>query len=141
MKEPKESTIGGVARAAGVNVETVRYYQRMGLVPVPKRVYGSFREYPQEIATRVRFIKRAQQLGFTLAEVKQLLALEDGQNCGQARGLAVEKLASVEARIADLGRMRRTLKDLISRCGTAGERVHCPIIDALAHGGITVLTE
>lgn len=133
MKHPKDSTIGGVARAAGVNVETVRYYQRVGLVPVPQRRHGGFREYPPEIAARVCFIKRAQQLGFTLAEVKQLLALEDGRNCGKARGLAMEKLAGVEARIADLGRMRRTLKDLISRCGTAGERVHCPIIEALAH--------
>ena len=132
MKEPKESTIGGVARAAGVNVETVRYYQRMGLVPVPKRVYGSFRNYPPEIATRVRFIKRAQQLGFTLAEVKNLLALEDGQSCSKAQGLAAMKLAAIEARIADLNRMRRTLKDLIAQCGAGGGRVRCPIIETLA---------
>lgn len=135
MKEPKESTIGGVARAAGVNVETVRYYQRMGLVPVPLRRQGGFREYPQDVAARVCFIKRAQHLGFTLAEVKNLLALEDGGSCGQARGLAMEKLASVEAKITDLNRMRRTLKDLISRCGTAGETVRCPFIDALADDG------
>jgi MerR family mercuric resistance operon transcriptional regulator len=133
MKEPKESTIGGVARAAGVNVETVRYYQRMGLVPVPKRVYGSFREYPPEIATRVRFIKRAQQLGFTLAEVKKLLALDDGQSCSKAQGLAAMKLAAIEARIADLNRMRHTLKNLIAQCGAGGGRVSCPIIETLAH--------
>ena len=135
MKEPKESTIGGVAHAAGVNVETVRYYQRTGLVPVPKRAYGSFREYPPEIATRVRFIKRAQQLGFTLAEVKNLLALDDGQSCGKAQSLAAKKLATVEARIADLNRMRRTLKNLIAECGAAGGRVRCPIIETLAHDG------
>jgi MerR family mercuric resistance operon transcriptional regulator len=134
MKEPKESTIGGVARAAGVNVETVRYYQRMGLVPVPKRAYGSFRNYPPEIVTRVRFIKRAQHLGFTLAEVKSLLALDDGQSCGKAQGLAATKLAVIEARIADLNRMRRTLKDLIAQCGAGGGRVRCPIIETLAHG-------
>lgn len=134
MKEPKESTIGGVARAAGVNVETVRYYQRMGLVPVPKRVYGSFRDYPPEIATRVRFIKRAQQLGFTLAEVKNLLALEYGQNCTKAQGLAATKLTTIEARIADLQRMRRTLKDLIGQCSAGGGMVKCPIIETLAHG-------
>ena len=133
MKEPKESTIGGVARAAGVAVETVRYYQRMGLVPVPKRVYGSFREYPPEIATRVRFIRRAEQLGFTLAEVKNLLALEDGRSCSHAQGLAAMKLASVESRIADLNRMRRTLKNLIAQCGVDGGRVRCPIIETLAH--------
>ena len=132
MKEPKESTIGGIARAAGVNVETVRYYQRMGLVPVPKRVYGSFREYPPEIATRVRFIRRAQQLGFTLAEVKNLLALDDGRSCSQAQGLAAMKLASVESRIADLNRVRRTLKVLIAQCSTAGGRLRCPIIETLA---------
>jgi MerR family mercuric resistance operon transcriptional regulator len=135
MKEPKESTIGGVARAARVNVETIRYYQRMGLVPVPKRVYGSFRDYPAEITTRVRFIKRAQQLGFTLAEVKSLLALEDGQSCSKAQGLAAMKLAAIEARITDLNRMRRTLKDLIAQCGAGGGRVRCPIIETLGHDG------
>ena len=135
MKEPKESTIGGVARAAGVNVETVRYYQRMGLVPVPKRAYGSFREYRPEIATRVRFIKRVQQLGFSLAEVKNLLALDDGRSCSKAQGLAAEKLATVEARIADLRRMRGTLKDLIAQCDAGGGRVKCPIIETLAHDG------
>jgi MerR family mercuric resistance operon transcriptional regulator len=132
MKEPKESTIGGVARTAGVNVETVRFYQRMGLVPVPKRAYGSFRDYPPEIATRVRFIKRAQQLGFTLAEVKNLLALEHGQSCSKAQGLAAMKLVAIEARIADLNRMQRTLKDLIAQCGAGGGRVKCPIIETLA---------
>jgi len=132
MKEPKESTIGGVARAAGVNVETVRYYQRLGLVPVPKRAYGRFRDYPPEIATRVRFIKRAQQLGFTLAEVKNLLALEHGQSCSKAQGLAAMKLVAIEARIADLNRMQRTLKDLIAQCGAGGGRVKCPIIETLA---------
>ena len=134
MKEPKESTIGGVARAAGVNVETVRYYQRTGLVPVPKRVFGGFREYPPEIVTRVRFIKRAQQLGFTLAEVKNLLALEDGQNCIEARELAATKLETIEARIADLSRMRRTLRNLINQCGAGGGKISCPIIDSLARG-------
>jgi MerR family mercuric resistance operon transcriptional regulator len=133
MKEPKESTIGGVARAAGVNVETVRYYQRTGLVPVPKRVFGSFREYPPQIVTRVRFIKRAQQLGFTLAEVKNLLALEDGRSCRKAQSLAVMKLETIEARIADLNHMRRTLKDLIARCVAGGGKVRCPIIDTLGH--------
>jgi MerR family mercuric resistance operon transcriptional regulator len=134
MKEPKESTIGGVARAAGVSVETVRYYQRTGLIPVPKRAYGSFRNYPPEIATRVRFIKRAQQLGFALAEVKNLLALGDGRNCSKAQGLAAAKLAAIEARIADLNRMRRTLEDLIAQCGAGGGRVRCPIIDSLVYG-------
>ena len=135
MKEPKDSTIGGVARFAGVNVETVRYYQRMGLVPVPKRAYGRFREYPPEIATRVRFIKRAQMLGFTLAEVKNLLALEDGRSCSKAQSLAAMKLATVETRFADLNRMRRTLKNLIAQCGVGSGRVRCPIIETLAHDG------
>jgi MerR family mercuric resistance operon transcriptional regulator len=133
MKVAKESTIGGVARAAGVNVETVRYYQRTGLVPVPNRAYGSFREYPPEIATRVRFIKRAQLLGFTLAEVKNLLALDDGRSCSKAQGLAEMKLATVEARLADLTRMRRTLKNLIAQCGASGGKIRCPIIETLAH--------
>lgn len=135
MKEPKESTIGGVARAAGVNVETVRFYQRMGLVPVPKRVFGSFRDYPPAIITRVCFIKRAQQLGFSLAEVKNLLALEDGQSCMKAQGLAATKLATIEARIADLNRMRRTLQKLIAQCRAGDGRIRCPITETLAHDG------
>ena len=124
-------TIGKVARAAGVNVETIRFYQRRGLLAQPARPAGGFRCYGEEVAARVRFIKRAQELGFTLEEVRSLLALEDGRSCKQARELAEKKLVLVESRLTDLNRMRRALKGLIVQCNAGGGRVGCPIIATL----------
>ena len=128
----RDLTIGKVARAAGVNVETVRYYQRSGLVPEPPRPAGGVRRYSGETVARLRFIKRAQELGFTLAEIRRLLALGDPQSCGRARALAAEKLALVRARIADLERMRAVLDGLVERCDATRGRVACPIIETLA---------
>jgi MerR family transcriptional regulator, mercuric resistance operon regulatory protein len=125
-------TIGGVAKAAGVNVETVRYYQRCGLVAEPPRPPGGVRRYSAETVARLRFIKRAQELGFSLADIGRLLALGDPQSCGKARALAAEKLALVRARLADLGRLERMLASLIRRCDAAKGRVSCPIIESLA---------
>ena len=125
-------TIGRVAKAAGVNVETIRFYQRRKLLAEPTKPLGGVRRYSGEIVSRVRFIKRAQQLGFTLDEVKNLLALEDGQSCKTTHDLAIRKLAIVEARVADLNRMRRTLKTLITQCETGNGRIACPIISTLA---------
>lgn len=132
-------TIGKVAAAAGVNVETVRYYQRSGLVPEPTRPPGSVRRYSTETVARLRFIKRAQELGFTLAEIRRLLALGDPQSCGKARTLAAEKLVLVEARIADLARMQGVLQALIERCDAARGKVACPIIETL--GGVKTGSE
>jgi MerR family transcriptional regulator, mercuric resistance operon regulatory protein len=128
----RDLTIGKVARAAGVNVETVRYYQRSGLVPEPPRPAGSVRRYSEETVARLRFIKRAQELGFTLAEIRRLLALGDPQSCAQARALAAEKLSLVRARIADLDRMGAVLESLVERCDAARGKVACPIIQTLA---------
>jgi MerR family transcriptional regulator, mercuric resistance operon regulatory protein len=128
----QDLTIGKVARAAGVNVETVRYYQRTGLVPEPRRPAGSVRRYSDETVARLRFIKRAQELGFTLAEIRRLLALGDPQSCGKARALAADKLSVVRARIADLERMRTVLESLVERCDAARGKVACPIIETLA---------
>lgn len=125
-------TIGRVAREAGVGVETVRFYQRTGLVGTPARPVGGQRRYAPATARRIRFIKRAQSLGFTLEEVKALLRLEDGQSCAATRGLAERKLASIEARMADLRRMRRTLSALIADCESGGRPRCCPIIASLA---------
>ena len=125
-------TIGRVAEAAGVNVETIRFYQRRKLLDEPMKPLGGVRRYSGEIVFRVRFIKRAQQLGFTLDEVQNLLALEDGQSCKKTHDLAVKKLAIVEARIADLNRMRRMLKTLIGQCETGSGKIACPIISTLA---------
>jgi MerR family mercuric resistance operon transcriptional regulator len=124
-------TIGRVAAAAAVNVETIRYYQRLGLIPEPPRPPGGVRRYGSEFVARLRFIKRAQQLGFALREVQRLLSLEDPQSCGKARSLAAEKLVLVEARIADLELMRGTLKELIARCDMRRGKVACPIIATL----------
>ena len=126
-----ELSIGRLARLAGVNVETIRYYQRRGLLAEPDRPVGGYRRYPGSSATRVRFIKRAQQLGFTLKEVEGLLLLEDGQNCRQTRLLAQRKLALIEERIEDLVRMRRTLKGLIAECAKGRRPRSCPIIATL----------
>jgi MerR family mercuric resistance operon transcriptional regulator len=124
-------TIGRVANAAGVNVETIRFYQRLGLLAEPAKPLGGIRRYSGEFVARLRFIKRAQQLGFSLAEVQRLLVLEDPQSCSKARSLAAEKLALVEARIADLERMRGVLKELVARCDVRRGKVACPIIATL----------
>lgn len=128
----EQFTIGRLAQAGGVNVETVRYYQRRSLLDEPGKPLGGQRQYAPTAATRIRFIKRAQQLGFTLEEVKDLLLLEDGQSCKETRLLAEHKLALIEVRIADLTRMRRLLKGLIAEC-VAGKRPRsCPIIATLS---------
>ena len=126
-------TIGRIAEAAGINVETIRFYQRLGLLDEPERPSGGVRRYGVEFVARLRFIKRAKQLGFSLAEVQRLLVLEDPQSCGKARSLAAEKLALVENRIADLERMRSVLTDLVARCDVRRGKVACPIIATLTN--------
>lgn len=125
-------TIGDLARAAGVNVETVRYYQRLGILPEPARARGTIRRYPDEALRRLHFIKRAQRLGFSLDEVRMLLELSDGRHCAETRELAERKLALVKAKLADLGAMRDALTGLVSACRRGGRGCGCPLIDALA---------
>lgn len=127
-----EMTIGRVAKAASVNVETIRFYQRMNLIAEPARPMGGVRRYPEQTVLRVNFIKRAQQLGFSLEEIRNLLALEKGQSCSKTHDLAVRKLAAVEARVADLNRMRRMLTKLISECESGNGLIACPIISTLS---------
>lgn len=124
-------TIGAFAEAAGVNVETIRFYQRKGLLTEPDRAYGSIRRYGQTDVARVRFVKSAQRLGFNLAEVAQLLTLEDGTHCGEAAELAALRLADVRARLADLQRMESTLSALVSECRERTGAVSCPLIASL----------
>ena len=128
----KELTIGQLAQAAGVIVETIRYYQRRGLLDEPDKPLGGHRSYAAVAVRRVSFIKRAQQLGFTLEEVTGLLRLEDGHSCRETRLLAEHKLALIEERIADLNRMRRMLKDLIAECARGQRPRSCPIIATLS---------
>lgn len=128
---PATLTIGRLARAAGVGVETIRYYQQRGLLPVPASE-GMFRRYPLTLADRIRFIKRAQELGFSLDEIGELLRLEDGTDRPSIRRVAAERLAQTERKLADLRRMRKVLSHLLADCEHAGADVPCPIIATLA---------
>ena len=124
-------TVGQLARAAAVNVETVRYYQRIGLLPMPRRDYGSIRRYLADDLKRIRFIRRAQKLGFSLEEVALLLGLSDGRHCAQTRVLAEKKLTVVEEKIADLEAIQKALKGLVAKCSKGSRGCGCPIIDVL----------
>ena len=124
-------TIGQLAAAAGVGVETVRYYQRRGLLAEPARAGGSIRRYGGVEVDRIRFIKRGQELGFTLDELAELLTLQDGARRGAVRRIAAARLAQIESRRADLQRMERTLKHLIHECETTPGAPRCPIVSAL----------
>lgn len=129
-------TIGRLARAAGVGVETIRYYQQRGLLPVPSAV-GAFRRYPIQLTTRISFIKRAQELGFSLAEVSELLRLEDGTNNdsdnsrSSIRRIATDRLGQIEQKLADLKRMQKVLKHLVAECEHTRADLPCPIIATL----------
>lgn len=124
-------TIGKLAGEAGVNVETIRYYQRRGLLDEPAKPLGGHRRYSAEQAKRLRFIKRAQALGFTLAEVGGLLTLDEACACSETRALAVRKLAMIEQKMADLAALRQVLDGLVQQCGAGGGGADCPIIDVL----------
>ena len=126
-------TVGQLAEAAEVNVETIRYYQRIGLLPLPKKDHGSIRRYSADDLKRLRFVKRAQALGFSLSEVALLLGLSDGKHCAETKMLAEKKLARVEAKISDLAAMQASLKSLIVKCSEGSRSCGCPIIDALAN--------
>jgi MerR family mercuric resistance operon transcriptional regulator len=126
-------TIGKVAAAAEVNVETIRFYHRRGLLVEPEKEIGGFRYYSDEAIAQVRFIKRAQALGFSLEEIKGLMALNQPGACRQTHDAAVVKLALVEARIRDLNRIKKTLKQLIKECEIGKNDLACPIIESLSH--------
>lgn len=132
MSNPDQSlTIGGLAKAADVNVETIRFYQRRGLMLEPDRLSGGIRRYGEVDLSRLSFIRSAQRLGFSLDEIADLLKLEDGSSCGQARQKAEAKLADVRAKLEDLHRMEDALASLIKLCGAAKGKVRCPLIAAL----------
>ena len=124
-------TISKLAQAAGVNVETIRFYQRRGLLPEPDKPLGGIRRYAQPDVARVLFIKAAQRIGFTLDEIAQLLQLDDGTQCSDARAIAERKLADVRDRLADLQRIEAALAQLVGRCATRRGKVSCPLIASL----------
>lgn len=130
QKPPEPLTIGRLARAAGVGIETIRYYQQRGLLPVPSTV-GAYRHYPRVMIERIRFIKRAQELGFSLDEITELLRLEDGSDRGSVRRISAARLQQIEQKLADLRRMQKALKHLLSQCEHTGSNLPCPIIATL----------
>ena len=127
-----ELTIGRLADEAGVNVETIRYYQRRGLMAEPDKPTSGHRRYASDAIKRVRFIKRAQVLGFTLDEVGSLLELDEACACTETRELATHKLQVIEEKLADLKAMRKALTALLRQCDVGTTRGDCPIIHALA---------
>lgn len=124
-------TIGRMAAETGVGVETIRYYQRRGLLPEPKRTEGRIRRYGTREIERLRFIKTAQKIGFSLDEIGSLLQLDDGSGCMEARKLATHKLEEVRFRLDSLQRLERVLTELVGRCESSRGRVACPLITAL----------
>jgi Hg(II)-responsive transcriptional regulator len=124
--------IGEVAGRAGVNVQTVRFYERRGLLPEPPRRACGYREYAPESVRRVRFIKRAQELGFTLAEVEELLRLGEDSRipCREVRATTEMKIADIEEKMRRLRAMRAALAALIESC-VANREHHCPLLEAL----------
>jgi Hg(II)-responsive transcriptional regulator len=125
-------TIGRVAKAAQVGVETIRYYQRLGLLPTPVPSRNAFRHYSYEVVERIRFIKRAQDLGFSLEDIAALLQLNDGADRTRVRELAGMRLQHIREKIADLGRMESILSSLLFECEHAGHATSCPIIAAFS---------
>ena len=127
----KRLPVGAFAAAAGVAVETIRFYQRKGLLPAPTRMYGQIRRYGDMDVARVKFVKSAQRLGFTLEEIAGLLTLEDGTHCDEARVTAEQKLGDVRAKLRDLRRIESALRQLVADCNVSQGTITCPLIAAL----------
>jgi MerR family mercuric resistance operon transcriptional regulator len=129
----KPLTIGQVAKRAGVGVETVRFYERQGLLEEPARRESGYRQYSQDVVSRLRFIKRAKELGFSLKEIKELLVLrvDPATTCREVKEQAKAKIADIESKIASLLRMKEALVRLAASCRGQGPTSECPILDAL----------
>ncbi len=128
-------TIGELAAQAGVGVETIRFYQRRGLAPEPPRLAGAIRRYGPADVERLRFVRSAQSLGFSLDEVAELLRLEDGAHCKEASSLAEIKLADIRRKLAELSRMEAALSGLVKACHVGRGKVSCPLIAAFHAAG------
>ncbi len=125
---------GQVARQSGVNIQTLRYYERRGLLQAPPRRPSGYREYGADAVGIIRFVKRAQELGFSLDEVELLLELAAGgpPNCNRARALATQRLADLEMKISSLRAMQASLRRLVATCGKPRRERDCPLLEALA---------
>lgn len=130
----EELTIGRLAARAGVGVETIRYYQREGLIAEPPKPAHGYRRYPAESLARLRFIQRAKGLGFTLAEIRELLELGDGC-CGRTQTLAERKLELVRAKQRQLAAMAGALETALESCQTNPDDAACPLVQSLSEQG------
>ena len=132
MKPAKGLSIGALSKDTGVNIETIRYYERIGVMPAPERSVGGFRRYRQDHLKRLNFVRRGRELGFSLADLRGLLRLVDGHayTCAQVRALTLQHLAETRRKIADLRRVEHVMAEMAAKC--TGRRVpNCPVIDAL----------
>ena len=126
----KALTIGFLAKAADVNIETIRYYQRVGLIAEPEKPAQGYRVYPTESLTRIKFIKRAQQLGFSLKEIQELIELGEGQ-CDDVRMKAETKREQIDLQIKDLKKLRTSLNKMIESCHSNTKKHHCTMLETL----------
>jgi len=124
------STISKVANELGINVETIRFYERRGLIAQPVKPEIGYRHYPDTIVGRIRFIRHAQELGFTLDEIDSLLSLKD-QPCSKVQALAKEKQKAVQKKLSDLNKLDQALEELLLQCHSNDDESRCPIIDSL----------
>lgn len=129
----KPLTIGKVAREAGVGVETVRFYERQGLIEEPPRRPSGYRQYPPETISRIRFVRRAKELGFTLKEIKELFSLRASgrSRCADVRRRAEEKVEDIQQKVRDLQKMEKALVGLVATCDGRSPVTECPILKAL----------
>lgn len=134
-------TIGTLAERSSVGVETIRFYERQGLLPPPSRTSSGYRAYPPDAVERVQFIRRAKEVGFTLEEIGELLALKvsHGKSCETVRQRALNKVADIDRKVKDLRRMRRALDTLVQRCSGQEGIDDCTILDALSHGSTPLI--
>ena len=128
--------IGETARQAGVNIQTLHYYERLGLLPKPSRTAGNYRLYSQDSVRRIRFVKRAQELGFSLGEIKELLALRaaPGARCEKVRKRAQAKIEDITEKMETLKAMRKALSRLLKECSGQASITDCPILESLERG-------
>ena len=128
---PLALSIGAFAAAAGVNVETIRFYQRKGLLDTPQRQHGEMRRYRPSDAARVKFVKAAQRVGFSLDEIRALLKLDDGTHCDEARAMAEQKLTDVRSKLTSLRQIEVALEGLVTDCCATKGKAACPLIASL----------
>ena len=131
MEADERITISRLARLGGVNLETVRFYERVGLIPKPPRTRAGYRVFPKDAARRLRFIKRAQELGFSLTEIRELLSLRPSTDRPKVRARAQAKIADIKQKIQTLQAMKKILGSLIERCQHCGPMGDCPILESL----------